>query len=72
MLAKWEVKEIITQAFEELDGMLSKPDYETGKCDVYEAKVVEDDNGDLIFTFKEDCLSSDKPDKYRIKIEYCD
>ena len=70
MLAEWEVKEIITQAFEELDGMLSKPDYETGKCDVCEAKVVEDDNGDLIFTFKEDCLSSDKPDKYRIKIEY--
>lgn len=70
MLAKWEVKEIITQAFEELDGMLSKPDYETGKCDVCEAKVVEDDNGDLIFTFKEDCLSSDEPDKYRIKIEY--
>ena len=70
MLAKWEVKEISTQAFQELDGMLSKPDYETGKCDVCEAKVVEDDNGDLIFTFKEDCLSSDKPDKYRIKIEY--
>ena len=71
MLAKWEVMEIITQAFEELYGMLSKPDYETGKCDVCEAKVVEDDNGDLIFTFKEDCLSSDKTDKYRIKIEYC-
>ena len=71
MLAKWEVKEIITQAFEELDGILSKPDYETGKCDVCEAKVVEDDNGDLIFTFKEDCLSSDEPDKYRIKVEYC-
>ena len=34
-------------------------------------KVVEDDNGDLIFTFKEDCLSSDEPDKYRIKVEYC-
>ena len=71
MLAKWEVKEIITQALEALDCMLSKPDYETGKYYVYEAKVVEDDNGDLIFTFKEDCLSSDEPDKYRIKVEYC-
>ena len=32
MLAKWEVKEIITQALEALDGMLSEPDYEIGKC----------------------------------------
>lgn len=72
MLAKWEVEKIITEALEELNDMFSKPDYETGKCDIYEAKVTEDDNGDLIFTFKEDCLSSDKPDKYRIKIEYCE
>ena len=71
MLAKYEVEDIIVRALEGLDGMLSKPSQDGG-CTVYEAQVTTDDNGDLIFIFKEDLLSSDKPDKYKIKIEYCE
>lgn len=69
MIKKYEVETIIRNALEELDGMLSKPDYEDGKCTVYEASVAEDEKGDLIFSFKEDFLSDDI-DRYRIKIEY--
>ena len=69
MIKKYEVETIIKNALEELDGMLSKPNYEDGKCTVFESLVKEDENGDLIFSFKEDFLSEDI-DRYRIKIEY--
>lgn len=68
MIKKYEVETIIKNALEDLDGLLSKPD-ENGKCTVYESSVMEDENGNLIFTFKEDCFSKDT-DKYIIKIEY--
>lgn len=72
MLKKYEVENQIRAALEEWDGIISdKPD-ENGYYTIFESKVIEDDNGDLILSFKEDCLSDDKPDKYRIKIEYCD
>ena len=69
MLKKYEVETIIKNALTELDGMLSPPNYEDGKSTVYEASVEENENGELIFTFKEDFLSNDV-DKYKIKIEY--
>lgn len=69
MIKKYEVETIIKDALMDLDGMLSEPDYEDGKCTVYEASVVRDENGDLIFSFKEDCFSNDV-DNYRIKVEY--
>lgn len=69
MIKKYEVETIIKNALEELDGMLSKPNYEDGKCTVFESSVEEDENGDLIFSFKEDFLS-ENIDRYRIKIEY--
>ena len=69
MIKKYEVESIIKVALEELDGLLSKPKYEDGMQTVYEATVEEDGYGNLIFSFKEDCLSDDV-DKYRIKIEY--
>ena len=72
MLKKYEVENKIIEAFEEWDGMTSdKPD-EDGYYTIFESKVIEDSNGDLILSFKEDFFSDDKPDKYRIKIEYCD
>lgn len=69
MLKKYEVENIIANALEGLDGLLSKPDVEDGKCTVYESKVTKNDD-DLILTFKEDCFSDDAPYKYRIKVEY--
>ena len=74
MIKKYEVEEIIKTALEELDGKLSKPTYKDINqkepiITVFEAKVEEDENGDLIFSFKEDCLS-EQTDKYRIKIEH--
>jgi hypothetical protein len=70
MLKKYEVENQIIAALEEWDGLISdKPD-EDGNYTIFESKVSKDDNGDFILSFKEDCLSDDKPDKYRIKIEY--
>lgn len=72
MLKKYEVVTIIANALEELDSVLSPMVDEDGKHTLYEAKVEEDENHDLIFTFKEDYFSDDKPDKYRIRVEYCE
>lgn len=69
MLKKYEVENIITNALEALDGLLSKPDAD-GKCTVYESQVEKDDVGNLILVFKEDCLGDNISDKYRIKVEY--
>lgn len=70
MLKNYEVENQIIAALEEWDGLTSdKPDQD-GYYTIFESKVVKDDNGDLILSFKEDVLSDDKPDKYRIKIEY--
>lgn len=69
MIAKYEVETIIKNALGDLNGLLSKPDQD-GKCTIYEASVTEDVNGDLIFTFKEDCFDDMYVDKYKIKIEY--
>ena len=75
MIKKYEVENIIKNALLELDGMFSEPVYRNNEDvptqTVYEATVEEDSNGDLIFTFKEDCLSKSY-DRYKIKIEYDD
>lgn len=69
MIKKYEVESIIKDALEELNGMLSKPKYENDERTVYQAHVEEDENGDMIFSFKEDIMGEDV-DRYRIKIEY--
>ena len=69
MIKKYEVENIIKDALEELDGKMSKPRYDGNLCTIYESSVSEDENGDLIFSFKEDILDKEI-DKYRIKIEY--
>lgn len=69
MLKPYEVKSIIRDALEELDGKLTEPKDENIKSTVMESSVNEDDNGDLIFSFKEDS-SSESYDIYKIKIEY--
>lgn len=73
MINKYEVEEIIKTTIEELDGILFKhthkdKDQKEPIQTIYEAKVEEDENGDLIFSLKGDCLS-EQTDKYRIKIE---
>lgn len=69
MIKKYEVETIIKDALEELDGMVSDPKDGTGRSAIFEASVEKDENGDLIFSFKEDFLK-DTVDRYRIKIEY--
>lgn len=69
VLKQYEVETIIENALMELDGILSPPDYEDGRSTLYEASIEKDENGDLIFSFKEDCFD-DYIDRYRIKIEY--
>lgn len=69
MLKKYEIETMIINAFEDLDGKLSKPDCETGKCTLFEATSEFDENGDIILTFKEDFLDDRYVDKYRVHIE---
>lgn len=69
MIKIHDIKHIITYALNELDGNISKPDQD-GKRTIHEAKIKEDNNGDLILIFKEDCFDNEHIDKYRIKIEY--
>ena len=70
MLKKYEVTTIIADALEELDNVWTPLAEDSGRHTLSEAKVEEDENHDLIFTFKEDSFSDEQPDKYRIKIEY--
>lgn len=70
MIKRYEIESIIKNALEELNGKLSKPD-ENGKCTIFEATTDNIQNGEIIFSFKEDMDSDDK-DKYRIRIEYTD
>ena len=68
MIKKHDVKMIIRNALEELDGKISEMKNGDG-LSVYEARVSEDENGNLIFSFKENCLSN-SVDIYKISIEY--
>lgn len=70
MLKRYEVETIITNALEELNGQLSKPDYDDGECTVYEANVEDRGNGVLELSFREDMLDDNEmPTKYRITVE---
>lgn len=69
MMKKYEVEEIIKNALEELNGKIVDSKLGDGTSTVFEASVEEDENGDLIFLFKED-MFSEYTDRYRIKIEY--
>ena len=68
MIKRYEVEEIIRNALTDIDGGISKPD-DNGNRTVFEAKVERDGNGDLIFTFKEDCTLDDYV-QYKINIEW--
>lgn len=69
MIKKYEVEQIIKNALEELDGKMVDAKLGDGSVTVFESSVQYDENGDLIFSFKEDVFS-ENVDKYRIKVEY--
>ncbi len=69
MLKPYLIKNIIEEALQKLDGVLSDPD-ENDECTLSEATVEDKGNSELILSFKEDMASSVKPDVYRIKIDY--
>lgn len=70
MLKQYEVETIIINALEELNGKLSKSNYDDGKYTVYESNVEDKGNGVLVLSFKEDMLDKEEiPTKYRITVE---
>lgn len=70
MLKQYEVETIIINALEELNGKLSKPNYDDGECTVYESNVEDKGKGVLELSFKEDMLDKEEtPAKYRITVE---
>lgn len=68
MIKKHEVERIISDALEELNGKTSESKDEDGTSSSFKAIVEKDENGDLIFLFKEDDIN-ENIDRYRIKIE---
>ena len=68
-MEKHELKNIIIESLRDLDGKISDIEDVNDEFTIFDAKVEEDQNGDLIFSFKRDMLSNNSPDKYRIKIE---
>lgn len=71
MIKKYEVQDLIIQILESLNNEMSKPD-DNGVCTVFDARTSIDSTGDIIFTFKEDYNSNERPDKYRITVTYCE
>ena len=71
MIKKYEVQDLIIQVLESLNNEMSKPN-EDGVCTAFDARASIDSTGDIIFTFKEDYNSTERPDKYRIRVTYCE
>lgn len=69
MIRQHEVEDIIENALCDLNGRLSKPNYDTNECTVFEADTDKTQSGEILFSFKEDIMSDESPDKFRIKIE---
>ena len=73
MIRQYEVEDIIDNALYELNGKLSKPDYDTNKCTMYEADTNKTQSGEILFSFKEDMLDNgEEPQRFRIRIEFAD
>lgn len=68
MIRQYEVEDIIEIALCDLNGKLSKPD-EKNKCTVFEADTDKTQSGEILFSFKEDIMSDDTPDKFRIRVD---
>ncbi len=68
MIRQYEVEDIIENALCDLNGKLSKPD-EKNKCTMFEADTDKTQSGEILFSFKEDIMSDDSPDKFRIRVE---
>lgn len=72
MIKRYEIESIIENVLDELNGKLSKPD-ENDKCTVFEATTNNPQNGEILFSFKEDMFDDDEEsDRFRIRIEYAD
>lgn len=72
MIKRYEIENIIENALEELNGKLSKPD-ENNKCTVFEANTDNPQNGEILFSFKEDMSDNEEQlQRFRIRIEYAD
>lgn len=69
MIRQYEVEDIIEIALCNLNGKLSKPNYDTNECTVFEADTDKAQSGEILFSFKEDIMSDDTPDKFRIRVE---
>lgn len=73
MIRRYEVEDIIENALCDLNGKLSKPKNELNECTVFEADTDNPQNGEILFSFKEDIFDNEEePQKFRIRIEYAD
>lgn len=68
MIRQYEVEDIIEIALCNLNGILSKPD-DKNECTMFEAYTDKPQRGEILFSFKEDIMSDENPDKFRIRIE---
>lgn len=69
MIRQYEVEDIIEIALCNLNGKLSKTNFDTNECTVFEADTDKIQSGEILFSFKEDITSDDSPEKFRIRVE---
>ena len=73
MIRRYEVEDIIENALCDLNGKLSKPKNELNECTVFEADTENPQNGEILFSFKEDIFDNEEePQKFRIRIEHAE
>lgn len=70
MIRLYEVEDIIENALCDLNGKLSKPNYDTNECTVFEADTDKTQSGEILFSFKENIFDGDEePQRFRIRVE---
>ena len=70
MIRQYEVEDIIEIALCNLNGKLSKPNYDTNECTVFEADTDKTQSGEILFSFKENIFDGDEePQRFRIRVE---
>ena len=69
MIQKHEIEDFIQEVLESLNGQIGQVDTD-GNTYLYEAEVIKNKDGDLIFKFVEDSTGDKIPDYYKINVEF--
>ena len=69
MIQKYEIEDFIQEVLESLNGQVGQVTTD-GELYLYEAEVIKNKDGDLIFKFVEDSTGDRTPVYYKINVEF--